>query len=285
MTKSNAWEPPSWMEAFDGLASDALKDRDYLFTLDLDFNPESQLVAIHRLLHRNKEADQELEGEIRQSEERAKKVQDIFNDYEVDYGVDLMHSSVYQGATHSLAAVGMIAPFLETVFSQCFSAIGNQFFGSRPMPNRHSRWKGSPTRIWDCRYYTSRSGQFQEGRVEGIMQLADASGLRTLLPSDIKVTLTALFEYRNKMFHHGLEWPTAVRQKFQARIVAAAWPADWFSSATTDGMPWMFYMSQGFIDHCINTADKILEAFSRLIETKFLSIYHDKARLPPESSP
>ena len=39
--------------------------------------------------------------------------------------------------------------------------------------------------------------------VAGILQLCDATGLVKKLPSDLEVTLSALFIYRNRMFHDG----------------------------------------------------------------------------------
>lgn len=67
-----------------------------------------------------------------------------------------------------------------------------------------------------------------------------------------------LFEYRNKMFHLCLEWPDEERKKFAARIDSGGW-TDCFARAKSGGKPWIFYMSREFIDHCLDTVDRIIE--------------------------
>ena len=88
------------------------------------------------------------------------------------------------------------------------------------------------------------------------MQLAEAVGLTAHLPDDPRPTLQALFECRNKMFHCGFEWPTVERERFQKRT--ADWPSDWFATATSDHKPWIFYMTDTYINHCLTTIDSVL---------------------------
>ena len=82
------------------------------------------------------------------------------------------------------------------------------------------------------------------------------TGLTAHLPADLKPTLQALFEYRNNMFHFCFEWPTNERERFQKRT--ADWPSDWFSMATIDHKPWIFYLTDAFIDHCLTIIDSVL---------------------------
>jgi hypothetical protein len=82
------------------------------------------------------------------------------------------------------------------------------------------------------------------------------TGLTAHLPADLKPTLQALFEYRNNMFHFGFEWPTNERERFQKRT--ADWPSDWFSMAAIDHKPWIFYLTDAFIDHCLTIIDSVL---------------------------
>jgi hypothetical protein len=103
-----------------------------------------------------------------------------------------------------------------------------------------------------------------------IMAMAEETGLAANLPIDLKSTLTALFAYRNKILHLGFEWPDGDRKAFADRIPKEGWPADWFSQATSDGEPWMFYVTDAFVDHCLATVDQILDglgAFVRRHET------------------
>ena len=66
----------------------------------------------------------------------------------------------------------------------------------------------------------------------GILQLAKAVELKSELPSDLTKTLEALFQYRNYMFHNGLEWQTTRCHEFMALIERNQWHS-WFSWAET----------------------------------------------------
>ncbi len=70
-------------------------------------------------------------------------------------------------------------------------------------PIAHVRWTMPKDKQWDCR----RASPDRPHLVDGILELADATGLAADLPTDLRKTLAALFGYRNKMFHLGFEWP------------------------------------------------------------------------------
>jgi hypothetical protein len=76
-------------------------------------------------------------------------------------------------------------------------------------------------------------------------------------------TLLALFAYRNRMFHHGLEWPMDERRQFTDRM--KAWPAGWFSVAESGGDPWIIYMTDSFVSACVATIEQVIEALGAFI--------------------
>lgn len=78
------------------------------------------------------------------------------------------------------------------------------------------------------------------------------------LPQDLEPVLSALFAYRNKMFHGGFEWLSEELKDFERLLGENLWPRDWFSGATVDDEPWMFYMTPLFVDHCLETAEKAI---------------------------
>ena len=197
--------------------------------LRYDYN--SQINAIRGLLWRQERADSELDGWIDESDKVARRTRGAMNEIAVDRYVELAHSSIYQSAAHSMAAVGMLAPLAESIFGGVFKAVG------RKKPNRNL--------------------------ANNIMSLVDdeSLGLREYMPDDLRQTLDALFLYRNKMFHYGFEWPTSQRQAFADRL--PEWPEGWFDMATTDGEPWIFYMSRAFISHCIDTVENVHRGLAR----------------------
>ncbi|GAA4446372.1 hypothetical protein [Novipirellula rosea] len=265
MTGSNAFpDPPEWLAKLDPEHFPELSARDWLHGLGIAFDIESQLDAIQYLLRRNAETEAAHSEQIRLAEEKAKRLSGIWNDYATDEYVSLMHESVYQDAAHSMAAIGMLAPFFETVFFQCFLAIGTKLESSEKEMSNHSRWQDADKTKWDC-HLVFKNGQSRTDLVQGILQLADAVGVCDRFPGDLKPTLEALFGYRNKMFHCGFEWPVDERSKFANRIAKEKWPAEWFSSATFGGEPWVFYMTSEFIEHCLSTIDLVLIAFGEFV--------------------
>jgi hypothetical protein len=62
------------------------------------------------------------------------------------------------------------------------------------------------------------------------------------------------------MFHNGLEWPLDERVRFDERIRSKGWPSDWFSTATSADEPWIFYLSEQYIEHCLEMIEQVLAA-------------------------
>lgn len=252
--------PPEWVlriEEAEERNRPALPPHWYLGSIGFDFDADEQLTAIRVLIARHRAAETALTAEY----ERAAR---LVGDHVGDVLDGIAHHSIFQDAAHSMAAVGMLAPFLETVFHQCFLGVGARWPG-RAAPNLvFARWGMSPADRWNC-HLIPAGAKARPDLVRGVVQLAEATGLARRLPPDYQTTLAALFGYRNKMFHCGLEWPTAERAAFKERIEKEGWPAAWFPAATIDGVPWVFYMSDGFIDHCLELAETTLRAFGELV--------------------
>ena len=159
---------------------------------------QCQLVAIGSLLNRNEEADKELAEEIKRVDEVARWARGRANDNTVEHYVELVESSFYQDAAHSMAAVGMIAPFIESLFRSTFVSVGASLAG-------------------------------QGGIVSDVVRGVKEAGMGEYMPADLEPTLRALFEYRNKMFHGGFEWSSEELGKFQRRLCQKVWPSDWFA--------------------------------------------------------
>ena len=226
----------------------------------------AQLSAIRNLLHRHRQADRLLEDQIKEIDEFAKRTTGLINQNAVDDWVDHLHASVYQDAAHSMAAVGMLAPFVESILYQSFIGLHRNLSANTVPFSSHPRWQWSTEQQWDCHFVYAKNGQRSKNFVEGVLQLAEAVGLTAHLPSDLRPILEALFKYRNNMFHEGFEWSKDERQKFGKYIKDKNWPSDWFTVATSGSEPWVFYMTDTFIDHCLVTINQVLRgigAFAR----------------------
>ena len=231
-------------------AYDEEQDAACLLMPHLDY--ESQLMAIVELLNHQREAKKKIAARITKLDALSERTG---GEHLVDLWVEHVHQSVFQDAAYSMAAVGMIAPFIESMFGQAFQGIERGVAAATPIPIEHVRWHQSAKDQWNCRYVW-KNGRRHTDLVRGIVQLADATGLLAYLPKDVVNTLSALFEYRNKMFHFGFEWPIEERIRFEKH--RSGWPRTWFSMSTSDEKPWIFYMSSEFICHGLVTALAII---------------------------
>ena len=255
---------------------DQLSDRNLacLFLADLDY--DSQLDAIVSILDSHEGRAATLSSEIEQIGEDAKRLSGIRNERAVDEWVARLHASVYQGAAHSMAAVGMLAPFVESVFHQGLQGVGDRLTDLGQVPSKPERFADAPEKKrWDCHYVWS-DGKATKDVVEGILQLTDATGLSPYLPASLKTMLTALFRYRNKMFHNGFEWPDRQREAFAQ--AASKWPQEWFTKSTRGDSVWIFYLTDDFIRALLTAIDEVIEGFGKFARAM---IEDDHRRNPP----
>lgn len=225
---------------------------------------EAELVAARILLFRNRKADKGLRDELKSLEE----LSEFPNERAVSRWLDLLQVTTYLDAAHSMAAVGMLAPLLESMFDGAFNCAREEFFLPNTMYTGHPRWEWAAEDQWDCHFVYDGAGKRRKSLVEGIFQLAEAVGLAPYLPTDLKPTFQALFEYRNRMLHLGFEWPSEERDRFARRIKDACWPSNWFAAATTDGTSWIFYLTDVFVDHCLNRIDRSIEGMGAFVAAR-----------------
>ena len=244
-----------------------LADRDFASLVLGSLDYEAQLAAIRGLLGRHREVDEQLSATIARIDREARQLRGIANQQWVDDWLEHMHASVFQDAAHSMAAVGMLAPLIESIFKSAFRGIHRLLTERGDPVVDQVRTYLREDRRWDIRFARrggADSSQGDEHVVRGIVELIEAVELRALLPAGLDQTLEALFSYRNRMFHLGFEWPHDERQRFEGRC-GRDWPIDWFAQARTGSRPWMFYMSDVFVDHCLVTVDGVLEGLGRFV--------------------
>jgi hypothetical protein len=139
-------------------------DRDVASFLMLPIDYNSQLEAIKELLKCHKEAEHLLSAKIDRETEQ---LSNIENNSTIDFSVisnfrnDLCLTSFYQSAAHSMAAVGMLAPLVESIFYQIFHRIGSYYSVMTELPNpEHLRWKIDDP--WNCHFVCNRKGSKED---------------------------------------------------------------------------------------------------------------------------
>lgn len=167
----------------------------------------------------------------------------------------------YQASAHSMSAVGMLAPFIESLFVAIFAGLRDRV----AIPAGHPRLTLNEKERWNPQIYQG-SKAARTDLLKGIMQLSEATGLAPHLPPQTEMTLEALFRYRNNMFHNGFEWPDAKIEDFAAE--RSKWPESWFEIAERGDKPWLFYMSPQFCTHCVTTVDGIIDGTGRYLKER-----------------
>ena len=241
-----------------------LSNRDHALFLISERDLEAQLIAIKGALKRNNAAETEATENIKAMVEQVELLdpRDSRNaDHLNDIVSDMLHESVYNDAAHSMSAIGMLAPFVESLFVSTFVGLRER---AQAAASEDPRANATRNQYWNPQIVFGKSGP-RDDIVLGIAQLATSTGLQPFLPDGYQKALSALFSYRNNMFHNGFEWPPEARQKFANRIKNDGWPDNWFSQATRNDEPWVFYMSDDFISHCLQLIDEVLEGVGKFI--------------------
>ncbi|MDE0176182.1 MAG: hypothetical protein OYH76_11635 [Defluviicoccus sp.] len=246
-----------------------------LFLIE-EYDLEAQLLAIRGLVNRNSESDKALAEGIKALGAEIRKHTDEYADYLQDSWIDHLHGSVFQDAAHSMSAAGMLAPFIESLFVTIFARLRAE---RQPVDGASDdRAATLHDDFWNP-HYVFEGGHRRRDIVKGIIQLSESIGLTVYLPESLPNTLSALFEYRNKMFHNGFEWPMVEREKFGNSIRQNQWPSEWFSQSTSGGKPWIFYMSPEFIQHCLAAIDEVLNGVGEYLSRSDNATLDRKAQL------
>ena len=247
-----------------------VSNRDQALFLIRERDLEAQLLAIRGALSRNQQSDAAVAAEIKELDEQIRTYAGGDQRYQMyleDQWIDALHDTAFQDAAHSMAAVGMLAPFVESLFVSIFSGLREYEQSNYNASSDDPRIAASSNDFWDP-HFVFDQGRRRKDIVAGIGRLARTTGLSEYLPSDYVKMLSALFAYRNKLFHLGFEWPIEEGIKFDERVKSGDWPAEWFQKATRDDEPWIFYMSDEFIRHCLKTIDEVLEGVGAYLEKR-----------------
>lgn len=216
-----------------------------------DIDDESQLRAICGVLVRNRAAEIGVDAEIETLHALAKKTRSERAMDDLHYLCDV---STYQDAAHSMVAASLLAPFIEGILSRAVRGVENLKGTHAPVHRNRMTWREIKQRIVVC-------------------------GIRTYMPPDFDEVVDALFLYRNKVLHCGLEWPREDLNEFSSRL--RKWPADWFSKVTLNDVPAIFMMTPVFVRRCFILADQITGCLIDFEEHN-KELFADVIGTPPE---
>ena len=239
-----------------------IDEREALSFIIPEIDYETQMIAISSALQQMEKAKDRTAKRIYALEERIRNSRGWQSERAEMEWMDRVHDYTYQDAAYSMTAVGMLAPFTESLFHQAFLGIRAQLQPD-PIPFAdHTRWQQPSEYQWDCHYFR-KDGRRHKQLEAGIRQLSEATGMHVYLPAELDSYLEALFIYRNKMFHCGFEWPINERQRFSKTLEGKNWPDEWFSSATSGGEPWIFYLTKNFTNGFYDVLEEVFAGMGK----------------------
>jgi hypothetical protein len=160
-----------------------------------------------------------------------------------------------------MAAIGMIAPMVESILCQALAALGKMYQEKKMNPPVHYRWTRADKAYcpweprWNCQFHFNNKNEAKNNIPLGIPQLAEACGLAQHLTSDFMTWFKAMFNYRDFMFHGGFEWSVGNRRKFTQLIEKEGWK-QFFTCSTSRGEPWIYYLTNETIDILANLGER-----------------------------
>ncbi|MGO7821237.1 hypothetical protein ACC684_28715 [Rhizobium ruizarguesonis] len=268
----NSLDESSFAGFTPGYFDNFLDDRDYLYTLVHTIDWQSQLLAVRLMISRNRRAGEAFSKAIEDEEAEVKAYNGPHQDHYVGHYVDMVRESVYRDAAESMAAIGMIAPLIESTLGQSLAALGDMYDRKNISPGKHERWTRAEKHKarWNCQFYYNGKKEAKNNIILGMPQLAGACGLHKFLSQDFMTWFEAMFTYRNFMFHGGFEWTIERRDFFEKESQKKGWDR-FFTCSTTNDRPWIYYIN-----------DEAIVAFPTMVESMLDSLGRFTKSLPSE---
>jgi hypothetical protein len=213
----------------------------------MDFN--TQFRAIHDLLGHSKIFIKKMDEQIKVAEKRHDGSE--YADINLN---DSYYDSVYLDAAYSMAAVGQLAPLLESLMTDYFTQLGKKYSDNKFKSNR---FNNVSEQSWNPHYVFGKEA-IREDFCDGLEQLIKDLDIESKLPKNTVKIFRALMIYRNKMFHNGLEWPEKQRKRF-ADFIRQEKIEEWFSCSRISNRPWIYYMEDAFIEECLKLTKLLIE--------------------------
>jgi hypothetical protein len=226
-----------------------------------NYDPRTQLDEIGRLLDCIFTWRNELRGTVEEKRQEMGEATSGSIDHHLAHDTynSLGWHSICRDAACSQAAVGALAPFVEGLLVHVFRYLGECIEKSIPR-NVHHRWKLDSKEFWDPHVVSENGAKREEpDLVRGTCQIFKALQLQ-FGTDPVESLLKALFTYRNRVLHHGYEWPLEECEKFIVKMRNENWDK-WFGVARADGKPWIVYANDTFVSMCVKSAHKLLGVF------------------------
>jgi hypothetical protein len=149
---------------------------------------------------------------------------------------------LHHDALRANMQISLLAPAIESVYRRSLYVLVEEKLGKNRLKD-----------------FFGKNGGFEGGAVNRIMQALDELKIESNFDPDIKDYLSALFDYRNALFHNGLEWDEEKCKKF----IKKNHRESWFTRLGCSGKTYFILPTRGFIDDLIEFFSGSVESFIR----------------------
>lgn len=191
--------------------------------------------------------------------------------------IDARSESAFADAALSNAIVGALAPMYEGIFNHEFRALSTMDSVIVRSPANHLRCNLPADQFFDPYLHVDRHGQVVEGSNlrEGVMQILKGLDVLDRFPANFEAITEALFTFRNRGLHFGLEWLPEKRRSFAVSVGRLPNWKRWFDVGTSGGDPWIICVTEEFMEEAFAVAVEMVNVFSRLL-------HETRVRMPSE---
>lgn len=217
---------------------------------DLNFDPNEQLVYIERTVEEFRRQGAEESDEMQSIEERLGKYK---NDCDQKFVYEAARnykglSFMRQEALRANMQIAMLAPAIENLYKKSLYILIEKKLGKKELSEIFTKNKGF-----------KRGKPEEGGAVNRVMQALDMLMIQSKFCPNIEECLSALFGYRNALFHNGLEWSKDECDAFNNQNHQKKW----FTSHSNSCRPYFFLPTNKFIDELINLFAESMDVFAR----------------------
>ena len=200
---------------------------------DLNFDPLEQLEYIENMVETLRKEEATEEKEIHSIEK------DIERNKNNDSQLAILDaaSNHYIGifmrndALRANIQIAMLAPAIEGLYKKSLTILIKEEWGKEKLDI----------------FFKKKDSSFEGDIVSGIVNILKKLNIQSYFSNDIEKYLSALFSYRNELFHNGLEWKKEKCQK----VLNNEHKKGWFTLHADSRGPYFILPTRKFIDELI----------------------------------
>ncbi len=202
------------------------------------------------------------------------------SEHSADLCADAAFNGTFADVAISQAAVGALSPMFETFFRRSAEELRKRW-DNRPLPDSSRKALLAPRYFWDPLLVATPNGKKKKTKNIrlGYRQLLETLGLNHVIDPRSDDVIEALWVYRNCALHEGYEWSPEKLSAYKSKANPIRWSSQsrpthvtdpphrvpWFAECLVDGQPWLFLVTNAFVEAALDSLDRMAKALTEAI--------------------